>query len=280
MVPQADARALGMRAASLPFGRDSARTESNLSWRWNVRLGKLAGVRYQALICDYDGTIAHDGRVAPSTIEALERLVESGRRLVLVTGRDLPLLQRDFDRLDLFERVVVENGALMYDPASRAERLLTEPADERLVEALRARDVKPLGVGRAIIATSEPMETVVLQQIRELGLELEIIFNKGAVMILPAGITKASGLEAALLDLGLSAHNSVGVGDAENDHAFLSLCGISAAVANALPALKGRADLVLEKPRGEGVAELIDRILEDDLRSVETTIEKRYAAPA
>jgi HAD superfamily hydrolase (TIGR01484 family) len=237
-------------------------------------------VRYQALICDYDGTIAQDGRVEPATIKALERLVESGRCLLLVTGRELPPLQLAFDRLDLFERVVVENGALMYNPATRAERLLTELADERLVKALRARDVKPLGVGRAIIATSEPMETVVLQQIHELGLDLEIIFNKGAVMILPTGITKASGLQAALLDLGLSAHNAVGVGDAENDHAFLSLCGISAAVANALPALKERADLVLEKPRGEGVAELIDRILDDDLRSVEQAIEQRFAAPA
>jgi hypothetical protein len=230
---------------------------------------RLDGVRYQALICDYDGTIAKDGLVEPATIEALERLVASGRRLVLVTGRERPPLERDFDRLDLFDRVVVENGALLYDPATRAERLLTEPADGRLVNALRARGVKPLGVGRAIISTSEPMETIVLEQIRELGLELEIIFNKGAVMVLPAGITKASGMQAALLELGLSAEDTVGVGDAENDHAFLSLCGVSAAVANALPALKERADLVLEKPRGEGVAELIDRILDDDLRSVE-----------
>jgi HAD superfamily hydrolase (TIGR01484 family) len=263
-----------------PFGRDIRRTESSLSRPCNLRLGKLTGVRYQALICDYDGTIAHDGRVGPSTIKALERLVGSGRRLVLVTGRVLPLLQRDFDRLDLFARVIVENGAVIYDPASRAERLLTDPADKRLIEALRAQDVKPLGVGRAIIATSEPMETVVLQLIRELGLELEIIFNKGAVMILPVGVTKGSGVLAALLDLGLSAHNAVGVGDAENDQAFLSLCSISAAVANALPALKDRSDLVLDKPRGEGVAELIDRILDDDLRSVETTIVRKNAAPA
>jgi HAD superfamily hydrolase (TIGR01484 family) len=226
-------------------------------------------VRYQALICDYDGTIAHDGKVGPTTIEALERLVASGRRLVLVTGRVLPGLERDFDRLDLFERVVVENGALLYNPATRTERLLTKPANERLVEALRAKDVKPLGIGRAIISTSEPMEAVVLEHIHELGLELEVIFNKGAVMVLPAGITKASGLQAALLELGLSAHNTVGVGDAENDHAFLSLCGVSAAVSNALPAVKEGADLVLSQPRGDGVAELIDRILEDDLRSVE-----------
>jgi hypothetical protein len=231
-------------------------------------------VRYQALICDYDGTIAHHGAVDPATIAALERIVASGRRLVLVTGRDLPLLERDFDRLDLFDRVVTENGAFLYNPASRDERLLTEPPDERFVQLLRDRRIEPLSVGRAIVATWEPHERAVLEAIRELGLELEIIFNKGAVMVLPTGITKASGLQAALLDMGLSAHNVVGVGDAENDHAFLSLCEVSAAVANALPALKERADLVLASDHGHGVGELIDRLLDDDLRSAEPGIER------
>jgi hydroxymethylpyrimidine pyrophosphatase-like HAD family hydrolase len=61
--------------------------------------------------------------------------------------------------------------------------------------------------------------------IRELGLELQIIFNKGAVMVLPAGVSKASGLEAALALLELLPHDVAGIGDAENDHAFLRLCG-------------------------------------------------------
>jgi len=229
-------------------------------------------VRYHALICDYDGTIAHDGRVGDATIAALERLVASGRRLILVTGRELPLLQRDFDRIDLFDRIVVENGAVLHNPRTREDRLLTEPADPRLVDALRARGVTPLTVGKAIVATWEPHDVAVLESIRELGLELEIIFNKGAVMILPTGITKASGLQAALLDLGMSAHNAVGVGDAENDHAFLSLCGMSAAVANALPTLKERADLVLDHDHGAGVAQLIARLIDDDLRSAEAAV--------
>jgi hypothetical protein len=104
--------------------------------------------------------------------------------------------------------------------------------------------------------------------IRELGLELEIIFNKGAVMVLPPGVNKASGLAAALAELGLSAHNTVGVGDAENDHAFLSLCEVSVAVANALPALKERCDAVTEGARGAGVVELVDWLLTDDLASL------------
>ena len=81
--------------------------------------------------------------------------------------------------------------------------------------------MSPLSVGRSIVATWEPNEGLVLQAIKELGLELEIIFNKGAVMILPSGVNKATGLVAALDELELSPHNVIGVGDAQNDHAFL-----------------------------------------------------------
>ena len=107
-----------------------------------------------------------------------------------------------------------------------------------------------------------------LETIRDLGLELEVIFNKGAVMILPTGVNKATGLAAAMKELGVPSESVVGVGDAENDHAFLSFCGCGIAVSNALPALKAHADLVTKGPHGEGVTELIDLLIETDLAGV------------
>jgi hydroxymethylpyrimidine pyrophosphatase-like HAD family hydrolase len=171
-----------------------------------------------------------------------------------------------FVRLDLFDRVVAENGALLYRPHDREVVLLTESPDERLVRYLRERDVRPLSVGRSIVATWEPNDEIVLEAIRSLGLEHQIVFNKGAVMVLPPGISKATGLTAALRELQLSAHDTVGVGDAENDHAFLSLCELSAAVANALPSLKDRSDVVLEGHHGGGVVELVEMILGGELQ--------------
>src|SRR6185436_7246242 len=99
-------------------------------------------------------------------------------------------------------------------------------------------------VGASVVATVEPHETVVLQSIRELGLERPVIFNKGAVMILPPGINKASGLARALAELGLSARNLVAAGDAENDHALLDAAEYSVAVSNAITTLKQAADRV------------------------------------
>ncbi len=217
------------------------------------------------LACDYDGTLAHDGLLDDATAAALDRFRASGRRLVMVTGRELPDLQNVCQVLDKFEWIVAENGALLYRPADHFSRLLCAPASAALAQKLGEARAQPLSVGRAIIATREPHETLVIELIKNLGLELQVIFNKGAVMVLPTGVNKATGLTAVLQEMAVDPRNVVAVGDAENDHAFLAFCGIGVAVENALPMLKERADLVMEGKRGFGVTELIDRILASDL---------------
>jgi HAD superfamily hydrolase (TIGR01484 family) len=217
-----------------------------------------------ALATDYDGTLAHNGIVTDETLEALKRIRDSGRKLIMVTGRELPDLKKVFPETGLFDKIVAENGALLYTPSSEEERPLAGAPPAEFVRDLEKRGVKPLSVGHSIVATWEPHQATVLEAIKKHGLELEIIFNKGAVMVLPTGVNKASGLCAALADLKLSTHNVVGVGDAENDHAFLRACGVSVAVDNAIPAVKETAQLVTKGARGKGVEELIDRMIEQD----------------
>lgn len=222
-------------------------------------------MRYSVLATDYDGTLATDGHVHENTLIALSHLRNSGYKLILVTGRQLDDLLQVFLQVDLFDWVVAENGALLYSPSDRQEKLLGTPPPAEFINTLHKRQVKPLSVGRVIVATWHPQETIVLETIRELGLELQVIFNKGAVMVLPSGINKATGLAAALDEMQLSPQNAVGVGDAENDHAFLSFCGYSVAVANALPMLKERVDFVTNASRGDGVIELIEQLITTDL---------------
>ncbi len=221
-------------------------------------------MRYQALACDYDGTIAEHGVVAPATRDALARLRASGRRVVLVTGRRLDDLEQVCPDWSIFDAIVAENGALYLRPPARDLRLLGPPPPEALLQRLRERGVTPLVPGAVIIATSEPFEVEVVEAIRDLGLELHVIFNKGSVMVLPSGINKATGLDVALTELGLSAHNVVGIGDAENDHAFLSRCGLAVAVADALPSLKEAADVITRGGAGAGAVEIVDALLADD----------------
>ena len=233
-------------------------------------------MRYFCLTCDYDGTIARGGRCLASTVKALKRVAASGRKLVLATGRVLPELLEIFPEVSLFDRVVAENGAVLYRPGTHDQKTLGEPPDREFVNELRRRGVSPLHVGECIVATWHPFESTALEVIREQGLELQVIFNKNAVMILPSGVNKGSGLKAALNELHLSRHNIVGVGDAENDHAFLRMCECSVAVSNALPALKERADLVTERSHGEGVEELIERLLSEDLQSLAPRLKRHH----
>ena len=223
-------------------------------------------VRYHALVTDYDSTIAEHGLVREETIQALQRVRDSGRKLILVTGRELGDLLRVFAHANLFDRIVAENGAVLYCPETREERILAEPEGPEFVRALREAGITPLSKGKVIVATQRPNETKILGIIRDLGLELHVIFNQSAVMVLPSGVNKASGMKASLHDVGLSPHNCVGIGDAENDHAFLAVTECSAAVANAIDALKKKADYVTTGEAGDGVVELIDQLLSSDLQ--------------
>ncbi|MEV0620656.1 HAD hydrolase family protein [Nonomuraea sp. NPDC050404] len=226
-------------------------------------------MRYNVLACDYDETLARAGQVDEKTIEALERLSRAGVKLLLVTGRELDDLLSVFPHPALFDLVVAENGGLLYDPHQRTCDLLATPAPPELADRLRDEGVSPLGLGQVLIATREPHDVQVLAAIRELGLELQVIYNKGAVMVLPPGVNKATGLAAALDRLSLSAHSVVAVGDGENDHAFLRAAECGAAVANALPALKDACDVRLDGENGHGVAELAGKLLAGDLDTLE-----------
>jgi HAD superfamily hydrolase (TIGR01484 family) len=225
-------------------------------------------MRFQALATDYDGTLATGGAVGEQTFAALVRFREGGRKVLMVTGREMPDLMKVCPRLDMFDLIVAENGALLFDPATQKETLLAAAPTKEFVELLQQRKVTPMSLGRVIVATWQPHETTVLQTIRDLGLELQVIFNKGAVMILPPGVNKATGLAAALKQMNLSPQNVVAVGDAENDHALCRYCGASGAVANALPALKEAVTIRLQNHHGAGVEELIEMVLRDDLASV------------
>lgn len=219
---------------------------------------------FAALATDYDGTLALHGHVDATTLEALRLWQSSGRTLILVTGRELPELMEVCPELDLFDLIVAENGALLYRPSDRSETLLADPPPPEFAARLIAQGAERVSIGRVVVATWRPHEHTAQKLISEMGLPLEVILNKSAVMALPAGVNKASGLRTALNHLKIDPSRTVAIGDAENDLALLEMCGLGAAVANALPVLKEAAEIITRTERGEGVAELIDLLLASD----------------
>ncbi len=159
-------------------------------------------MQYHVLATDFDGTLAEHGIVPESTYQALRNVKASGRKLILVTGRRLEPIFELITEVDLFDLIVAENGVVLYTPATREEKLLAPAPPAALLSSLRHRGVDRLESGRVIVATWRPFETIALDVISELAIDLQIIFNKDAVMLLPSGCNKAFGLKAALTQLG------------------------------------------------------------------------------
>jgi len=221
-------------------------------------------MRFLAFASDYDGTLAWEGKIERRTLKALEQLKQSGRKLILVTGRELDELRQIFPQVSIFDCIVAENGALLYWPATKRMEVLTDPPAPSFVERLRQKKLTPLSVGHSIVATSLKHKRTIVSTILEMDLDLHVIMNKDSVMVLPTGVTKGTGLRVALHELGIAAHNVVAVGDAENDDSLLSMCGFSVAVANAIPALKRRAHKTTKEKHGAGVVEIIQQIIKND----------------
>jgi HAD superfamily hydrolase (TIGR01484 family) len=184
---------------------------------------------------------------------------------VLVTGRQLPDVMSIFPQAGaVFDWIVAENGPVLWQARTGQKELLAPPPPAAFRDLLMKQGVKPLNVGDVVVASDRKNAATVLAAIDQLGLQLEVIFNKESLMVLPNGVSKATGLSAALRAMAVEAEDVAGIGDAENDAALIGICGLGVAVANAVSELKAAADRVTLAEAGAGVAELIDDLLAHD----------------
>ncbi|MGK7932192.1 MAG: HAD family hydrolase [Microcystaceae cyanobacterium] len=214
-------------------------------------------MKYLALATDYDGTLATDGVVDNDTLNALFRYQKAGGKIIMATGRIWKDLQKACPKVEQFDGIVAENGAVFIEPKTGKQQLLGQPFPSNFLAKLQEKNITPLYWGEIVVSTWQPHGNRVQQTIDEMGLNAQVILNKRSVMVLPKGINKATGLEIALKTLNLSPQQVVGVGDAENDLDLLQYCGLGVAVDNALLSLKAIADHTTTQPRGKGVQELL-----------------------
>lgn len=217
----------------------------------------------KALAIDYDGTLASEGVVDERTVTALRKFKATGKKLFLVTGRELLELLNLFPESDVFDVIVAENGALLHYPQTQQQILLTGPPPLSLIYELLNREIAFLSIGRCIIATRKPYDSIVKEILPNYP-DLSIAYNNNSVMILPGGVNKASGLITALEEFNINIKEVAAAGDAENDIDFLEMSGLPAAVDNAIPEVKSVAKILLKNPSGSGVQEFIETILNQD----------------
>jgi haloacid dehalogenase-like hydrolase/uncharacterized protein DUF87 len=110
-----------------------------------------------------------------------------------------------------------------------------------------------------VIETDAPLAPAVLDTVRALEQPFILAFNRGRLMVLPPGVAKSTGLRHALFELRASLHNTIGIGDAENDHDLLDACELGVAVEWGSPALRAIADEIVEGDGPDAVAAYLQR---------------------
>ena len=209
----------------------------------------------KAVAVDLDGTLTKNDDLSGRVLAALDVVQQDGVAAVLVTGRIPTELERAYPGLvERFDAVVGENGAVLI--VEDDVRSLAAPVEDSLAAELSAHQV-PFRRGEVLLAGDAADAPAVLESVGALGLDCQIVRNRDTLMVLPAGVSKGTGLLAALAELGVSPHNTLAVGDAENDLSLLEAAEVGVAVANAVPSLRAHADVVLEEPDGAGVATLL-----------------------
>ena len=213
-------------------------------------------MKLSVVALDYDGTIARDGVLEPSVRDAIAAVRTRGIVVLLVTGRTLDELGRVAGDLHFVDGVIAENGALFHFPDTGRTAVLAPAIPETFVAEVRQRGI-PFAAGQCLVDADAGAAARLLEIIRTLELPLVLIFNRGRVMALPGGVSKATGLRVVLEMLRLSPRNTVAIGDAENDHELLRLAEVGVAVAWGSKALQAAADVVLD---GGGAAAVGDYV--------------------
>lgn len=225
--------------------------------------GGLGDVYCRVIACDFDGTAASAGQPAPEVYAALAAARARGIVTVMVTGRVLEEVQRACEELAPFDAVVAENGAVIHFCGKARTVQIGEPPPERFLGELRAHGV-PFHMGAVVVGTWEQHAHKLLELIRRFGLDAQLIFNRAALMVLPGGINKATGVRRALRELARSERNLIAFGDAENDLPMLSAAEVGVAARGSVPVLLAIADDRVSLPGGAGVAAYINRVLQSD----------------
>ncbi|HWF86141.1 MAG TPA: HAD family hydrolase [Vicinamibacterales bacterium] len=212
-----------------------------------------------ALALDYDGTIANDGVLSPDVREAIAEVRQRGVAALLVTGRQVTDLRRVVGDLTCFDVIVGENGCVLDFPATGRHVLLAHPPPREFIQELR-RCAIDVSVGEVVIGADAAAAPAILEVTHRMEQPLVLLFNRGQLMVLPQAVAKSTGLRQALFALGLSIHDTVGIGDAENDHDLLDACEVGVAVSWGSAALRAIADDVIEGDGPEAVAGYIRRL--------------------
>jgi phosphoglycolate phosphatase (TIGR01487 family) len=225
-----------------------------------TRPGRL----FDVIVTDYDRTLT-DGDLHLS--ERALRLLQDIREkddvgVILATGRSLKFVKGIAREVGFMDAVVCENGGVLWFP--RLQQTVSLGDTAAVKEILLQRGLA-VGEGEVIISLPREREEEVRALLKDSGFSYGVEFNRDSMMVVPAGISKASGVRKALELLKMPDARLLCVGDGENDMSLFAIASVRVATAEAIEPLKETADLVCGHPASQGVEFLLEDLLEGRL---------------
>jgi hydroxymethylpyrimidine pyrophosphatase-like HAD family hydrolase len=217
-------------------------------------------MRLSVVALDYDGTINDGaGHLDGAVRAAIVALRSRGIAVLIVTGRRVEHLREGIGDLRIVDAIVAETGAVVVFPASGRTLFLGRHPPRAFLDELSKRNVGFVA-GECIVEMDAVHAQAVLDIIHELELPLVLLFNRSRLMVLPQSVSKGTGLRDALTAMRLSVHNTLAIGDAENDHEMLSVAEVGAAVSWGSGALQRIADEVVHGDGPAAVAAYVNEV--------------------
>ncbi len=212
------------------------------------------------LAVDYHRTLADETNggfnVSQRVLDSVLRFINSGNAFAVVTSgavRHVKGLNALEDRLF----IALENGLIVKTP--NGGKVINVPADWwQLRDAVKNALIK-MGVrfseGEASLFINYNPE--VINALRTYDVRIEV--NRNMASIMPKGVDK--GYAVNMLRGMVKPSIVIAMGDAENDVPMLKAADIAIAVNNAIPEVKSIAHYVTKGNDGDGVIEVIEKVL-------------------
>ncbi len=236
--------------------------------------------KYRLAAFDIDGTLS----VSRNTVEldldalrALRALEKSGVSVVLVSSNMIPAVAALKKYIGLSGPAIGETGCIIYWGGNEFE-VLTKYSARKIYEEILGEfsdyvygswqnRFRSYDFALKIRSEYRRRANEIVDEIREFVEErdpdIKVGFSGYAIHLTPKDAGKGKALVHVMKKLGIKPEEAIGVGDSVMDYDFIRYVGLKVAVGNADEELKRLVDLVTTKPSGQGVAELVSRILDD-----------------
>jgi len=215
--------------------------------------------RIRLVLSDYDRTFTDATlRVEPGLVNAILRLKRQGVIFSIVSGRKYDFMADLYQSLNgVVDSFIAENGCVGYAMGGK-HFIAKSDGRDRLLSGLRELEI-PYDAGEVVVSIHRSFERP-LGRLMEAFPHLHMVRNVDSIMVLPEGVSKATGIKWLMDVYDIMPRELACIGDAENDLEMRSLCEMMGAVCNALPIVKQESDYVCKQSFGCGLQEFLEYI--------------------